>query len=64
MDLPNDLAVKTLLLEKSCDLERQFGEKHLVIWTSKRQTGQVIAPCANAAVFNIRDSYGNGILGC
>ncbi len=36
MDLPNDLAVKTLLLEKTCDLERQFGEKYLVIWTSKR----------------------------
>jgi hypothetical protein len=39
MDLPNDLAVKTLLFEKTCDLERQFGEKHLVIWTNKRQTG-------------------------
>ena len=37
MDLPHDLAVKTLLLEKTCDLERPFGEKHLVIWTSKRQ---------------------------
>jgi hypothetical protein len=37
MDLPNDLAVKTLLLEKTCDLERQFGEKYLVIWASKRQ---------------------------
>ena len=33
MDLPNDLAVKTLLLEQTCDLERQFGEKYLVIWT-------------------------------
>jgi hypothetical protein len=31
MDLPNDLTVKTLLLEKTCDLEGQFGEKYLVI---------------------------------
>jgi len=37
MDLPHDLAVKTLSLEKTCDLERQFGEKYLVIWASKRQ---------------------------
>ena len=59
MDLPHNLAMKALLLEKTCDLDRQFGEKRLVIWTSKRQTGQVIAPCANAAVLNIRDFYGN-----
>jgi hypothetical protein len=39
MDLPNDLVAKALLLEESCDLERQFGEKYLVIWTGKRQTG-------------------------
>ena len=44
MHLPHDLAVKTLLLEKTCDLERPFGEKYLVIWTSKRQASQVIAP--------------------
>lgn len=31
MDLPHDLAVKALLLEKTCDLDRQFGEKHLEI---------------------------------
>jgi hypothetical protein len=59
MDLPHDLAVKALLLEKACDLDRQLGEKRLVIWTSQRQTGQVIAPCANPAALNIRDSYGN-----
>jgi hypothetical protein len=59
MDLPNDLAAKTLLLEKTWDLERQFGEQHFVIWASKRQSGQVIAPCANAAALNIRDSYSN-----
>ena len=35
MDLPNDLAAKTLLLEKTWDLERQFGEKYFVIWTGK-----------------------------
>src|SRR3977135_4329532 len=34
MDLPHDLAAKALLLEKTCDLDRQFGEKHLVIWAS------------------------------
>src|SRR4030088_1840973 len=39
MDLPHDLAVKTLLLEKTCDLERPFGEKYLVIWT-RIETGQ------------------------
>jgi hypothetical protein len=39
MDLPNDLAAKALLLEKTWDLERQFGEEHFVIWTGKRQTG-------------------------
>jgi len=39
MDLPHDLAVKALLLEKTCDLDRQFGEKRIVIWTSKRQAG-------------------------
>jgi hypothetical protein len=59
MDLPNDLAAKTLLLEKTWDLERQFGEEYFVIWAGKRQTSQVIAPCANAAALNIRDSYRN-----
>ena len=39
MDLPHDLAVKALLLEETCDLRRQFGEKCLVIGTRKRQTG-------------------------
>jgi hypothetical protein len=36
MDLANDLAIKTLLFEKTCDLGHQFGEQHLVIWTSIR----------------------------
>jgi hypothetical protein len=59
MDLPNDLAAKALLLEKTWDLERQFGEEYFVIWAGKRQTCQVIAPRANSAALNIRDSYGN-----
>jgi hypothetical protein len=50
------MAASTERAALSCDLGRQFGEQHLVIWTSKRQTGEIIAPCANAAVFNIRDS--------
>jgi hypothetical protein len=59
MDLPNNLAAKTLLLEKSWNLERQLGEEHFVIWAGKRQTRQVIAPCANASTLNIRHSYRN-----
>jgi len=39
MNFSNNLAVKTLLLEKACDLLAQLGEKHLVIWTSEVQTG-------------------------
>jgi len=39
MDLPNDPAAKALLLEKGRDLGREFGEKYLMIRTSKRQTG-------------------------
>ena len=39
MNLPHDLAVKALLLEQTCDLDRQFRKKRLVIWTGKRQTG-------------------------
>ena len=39
MNFPHDLAVKTLLLEQTCDLDRQFRKKRLVIWAGKRQTG-------------------------
>jgi hypothetical protein len=37
MDLPNDFAVRSLLLEKSCDLERQFGEKYQLSHRSMRE---------------------------
>jgi hypothetical protein len=59
MYLPNDLAVKTLLLKKPCNLVRQFGEKDLVICTRDRQTSQVVAPRANAAAINICYPYSN-----
>jgi hypothetical protein len=34
MNFSNYLAVKTLFLEKACDLGAELGEKHLVVWTS------------------------------
>jgi hypothetical protein len=39
MNFSNNLTVKTLLLEKACDLWAQLGEKYLVIWTGDVQTG-------------------------
>jgi hypothetical protein len=34
MDLPNDFAVKAVLLNKTCEVGRQFCEKHHMILTS------------------------------
>jgi hypothetical protein len=34
MDLPDDFAVKAVLLNKTCEVGRQFCEKHHMILTS------------------------------
>jgi hypothetical protein len=53
MDFPNQFAVKALLQQKLRDLGRKLGEKDVVIGASKRETGQIVAPCSNAAIFEI-----------